>query len=94
MHPRWTRVVLSGLTAAYLLITVSTAWMDSVTVDEVSHLPAGYTYVATGDFRLNIQPPPLVKLRPACHSKPSISNPSRRAQAGTTQRINPSAETF
>jgi hypothetical protein len=55
-------VILLGLTAAYLSITISTAWTDSVTVDEVSHLPAGYSYVATGDFRLNIQHPPLVKL--------------------------------
>ena len=34
---------------------------SSVTGDEVAHLPAGYTYVRTGDFRLNPQHPPLVK---------------------------------
>ncbi len=35
---------------------------DSPTSDEVSHIPAGYTYVKTGDLRLNPQHPPLIKL--------------------------------
>ena len=34
----------------------------SATSDEVTHLPSGYTYLRTGDFRLNPQHPPLVKL--------------------------------
>jgi hypothetical protein len=34
----------------------------SATVDEVAHLPAGYTYWATRDFRLNPEHPPLAKL--------------------------------
>ena len=34
----------------------------SVTSDETSHLPAGYTYIKTGDMRLNPQHPPLIKL--------------------------------
>src|SRR5262249_33166429 len=34
----------------------------SATTDEVAHLPAGYTYWATRDFRLNPEHPPLAKL--------------------------------
>src|SRR5262245_27445991 len=34
----------------------------SATSDEVAHLPAGYTYWTTRDFRLNPEHPPLVKL--------------------------------
>ena len=34
---------------------------ESCTNDEVVHLPAGYTYVLTGDYRLNLEHPPLVK---------------------------------
>ena len=34
----------------------------SATQDEVVHLPAGYTYWATRDFRLNPEHPPLAKL--------------------------------
>jgi Dolichyl-phosphate-mannose-protein mannosyltransferase len=34
----------------------------SATTDEVAHLPAGYTYWVTHDFRLNPEHPPLAKL--------------------------------
>jgi len=34
----------------------------SITSDEVAHLPAGYTYWKTRDFRLNPEHPPLAKL--------------------------------
>lgn len=34
----------------------------SATFDEGAHLPAGYTYLAFGDHRLNPEQPPLVKL--------------------------------
>jgi 4-amino-4-deoxy-L-arabinose transferase-like glycosyltransferase len=34
----------------------------SATFDETTHLPSGYVYLTTGDFRLNQQHPPLVKL--------------------------------
>jgi Bacterial transcriptional activator domain len=36
--------------------------LDSVTVDEPWHIVAGTEYVRTGDFRLNPEHPPLVKL--------------------------------
>jgi 4-amino-4-deoxy-L-arabinose transferase-like glycosyltransferase len=35
---------------------------NSQTVDEATHLAAGYSYLATGIFRLDIEHPPLVKL--------------------------------
>jgi len=35
---------------------------NSATFDEGAHLPAGYTYLALGDHRLNPEHPPLVKL--------------------------------
>lgn len=34
----------------------------TATYDEHTHLPSGYTYLKTGDFRLNPQHPPFVKL--------------------------------
>src|SRR5688572_838112 len=34
----------------------------SATFDETAHLPAGFTYLATGDFRLNVEHPPLAKV--------------------------------
>ncbi len=43
-----------------IMATVSARHM-SITGDEVTHLPAGYSYVATGDYRMNPQHPPLMK---------------------------------
>ncbi len=34
---------------------------DSGTVDEIAHIPSGYTYVKDNDFRLNPEHPPLAK---------------------------------
>ncbi|HEX9636328.1 MAG TPA: glycosyltransferase family 39 protein [Acidobacteriota bacterium] len=36
--------------------------LESLTGDEVTHLPAGYSYLVTGAFELNRQHPPLLKL--------------------------------
>ncbi len=36
--------------------------LKSMTFDETSHLPAGYSYLKTGDYRLNQEQPPLIKL--------------------------------
>ena len=49
------------LLALFAALAVSSLAGSSVTGDEVAHLPAGYTYVRTGDFRLNPQHPPLMK---------------------------------
>lgn len=34
---------------------------DSAIIDEVAHIPAGYSYLKYGDFRLNPEHPPLIK---------------------------------
>jgi hypothetical protein len=58
---------LLPLTAAGLLLTAfilqGLACIDACapTFDEATHLTAGYSYLATGDFRLNREHPPLLK---------------------------------
>ena len=49
------------LLALFAGLAIASVRNSSVTGDEVAHLPAGYTYVRTGDFRLNPQHPPLIK---------------------------------
>lgn len=49
------------LLGAFALLCITSMARLSITGDEVSHLPAGYSYVTTGDFRLNPQHPPLIK---------------------------------
>lgn len=34
---------------------------DSAIIDEVAHIPAGYSYLKYGDYRLNPEHPPLIK---------------------------------
>jgi hypothetical protein len=46
----------------YVGLAAATARRLAATYDEGSHLPAGYTYLALGDYRLNPEHPPLVKL--------------------------------
>ena len=36
--------------------------LKSFTFDETAHLPAGYSYLKTHDYRINLEQPPLIKL--------------------------------
>ncbi len=62
LQPRfyWPAVVLLlGFMAG---LEIGTARDESVTADEPVELAAGYSYLVTGDFRLNPEHPPLAKL--------------------------------
>jgi 4-amino-4-deoxy-L-arabinose transferase-like glycosyltransferase len=48
--------------SAYVVLSVTAFVDESVTVDELAHVPAAYTYIELYDFRLNPEHPPLVKL--------------------------------
>lgn len=37
------------------------AWNDSAIMDELAHIPAGYSYLTQKDYRLNPEHPPLIK---------------------------------
>lgn len=50
------------LIAAAILRSAVTTSLDGFTYDEAYHIGAGAAYVETGDFRLNPEHPPLVKL--------------------------------
>ena len=56
----------SSFIAAFLLVVmfilaVTSAAGDSAIVDEVAHIPAGYSYLKFQDYRLNPEHPPLIK---------------------------------
>ncbi len=44
-----------------LAISIGTALSDAAIMDEVAHIPAGYTYIKYGDYRLNPEHPPILK---------------------------------
>ncbi len=53
---------LAAIIAAALIRSAITTGLDSFTYDEAYHVGAGVSYAKTGDFRLNPEHPPLVKL--------------------------------
>jgi len=55
-------LTVAPLLALFATLAVTSMRLECATSDEITHLPSGYTYLATGDFRLNPQHPPLVKL--------------------------------
>lgn len=50
--------LLLGLMGAFAVLSMKD---DSPTVDEIVHIPAGYTYLTTQEYRFNPFHPPLVK---------------------------------
>ena len=59
----WTRLL--GLGVLVILAVIRAAWatrQDGFTIDEPYHLVAGAAYARLGDYRLNPEHPPLVKL--------------------------------
>lgn len=54
-------LIASGIIIIALILLVSSFWNDSLIVDEIPHVGAGYSYVKALDYRLNPEHPPLAK---------------------------------
>ena len=50
------------LSVAFALQAITSMAQKSGTWDETAHLPAGYSYLKTGDYRINAEHPPLGKM--------------------------------
>jgi hypothetical protein len=61
MQNRLTNLIAAFLLTFVFFISVFSMKDDSVTMDEVAHLPAGYSYLTQKDMRLNPEHPPLIK---------------------------------
>ena len=55
-------VVVAGLSVGAALQAWTSLRTKSMTFDELTYIPSGYTYVVTGDYRMNPEHPPLAKL--------------------------------
>lgn len=55
-------LVLLGLTFCAIVRSHLATRLDGYTIDEAYHITAGVAYARTGDYRLNPEHPPLVKL--------------------------------
>ncbi|MFH1171343.1 MAG: glycosyltransferase family 39 protein [bacterium] len=57
--------ILAGvfvILCAMLVIEITTSLQESQTIDESVHLAAGLSYLTTGDFRMNPEHPPFIKM--------------------------------
>jgi len=57
----WVTLVAAVLLTASFLLPATLMRKKSATFDEVAHLPAGYSYLKTGLFKINPHHPPLLK---------------------------------
>jgi hypothetical protein len=54
-------IIALGLLALMFTLSFNAMIHNSAIVDEVAHIPAAYSYVHYGDYRLNPEHPPLIK---------------------------------
>lgn len=60
--PRWVWIAVFTLLAVQAVLTVAIVHRESLTFDEANHMFAAYMMGHTGDYGLNPEHPPLVKL--------------------------------
>ena len=53
--------IVGGILTIMLALSVSLALGDAAIMDEVAHIPSGYSYIRYHDYRLNPEHPPLLK---------------------------------
>lgn len=51
-----------GILALMAVLMLGSSWNDSAIMDELPHIPAGYSYLVKQDYRLNPEHPPLIKM--------------------------------
>jgi hypothetical protein len=56
-----TKLILIFISFVFLFLTITSASYESATMDELVHVPAGYSYIIKQDIRLNPEHPPLLK---------------------------------
>ncbi len=56
------RIWAAALLSLLAVVQVTSVLNESATFDEAAYVAAGYSYLKTGDFRLNPEHPPLAKL--------------------------------
>jgi 4-amino-4-deoxy-L-arabinose transferase-like glycosyltransferase len=78
-------IVVVVLLAALAVVEFTTARGDSATFDEMFHITAGYVHLRLGDFRLNQEHPPLVKLLAALPL--TLLNPRIPLELPSWQRV-------
>src|SRR6266850_7321636 len=85
----WARraeVLCSALLLGMSLQMFAVVARKSITNDEIVHIPAGYYHLVAGDFQLNNEHPPLIKMwaaLPLLLIQPNESPPTAEERQGT-----------
>lgn len=58
----WAKEIVVVLLVLMAGLAIGSMWNDSATVDEIAHIPSGYSYNDAHDYRLNPEHPPLAKM--------------------------------
>ncbi len=58
---KFTNLIACLLLLFMLIVAILSMKGDSLTMDELAHIPAGYSYMHERDYRLNPEHPPLLK---------------------------------
>ncbi len=61
MSEKFTNITAFILLFTMFILAFSSYLGDSTTMDELAHIPAGYSYLTQKDFRINPEHPPLIK---------------------------------
>jgi len=61
MSNRLTNILAVVFLSFVFIVAIFSVKGDSLTMDEVAHLPSGYSYLTQKDMRLNPEHPPLIK---------------------------------
>lgn len=56
------RLAAAAAATLYLVLALHAAWVETPTVDEFAHLPAGAAHLERGDFQIYNKNPPLLKM--------------------------------
>lgn len=59
---KYYKYIVAVIIVIFTGISLLNAWNDGATYDEIAHIPAGYSYLTEGDFRINPEHPPLFKV--------------------------------
>jgi 4-amino-4-deoxy-L-arabinose transferase-like glycosyltransferase len=62
VQKHWPPVIVAALLVVMAANLLTVIMRKSITADEITHIPAGYYHLVAGNFTLNNEHPPLVKL--------------------------------
>jgi len=61
MLEKYQYYIVAGILTIILIVSIGVALGDAAIMDEVAHIPSGYSYIKYHDYRLNPEHPPLLK---------------------------------